>query len=147
MNPCPCGGTRDLGRRRTMTSVEVVTRCRECQNIERLSRRDVLALDLDTIGSLPFVVAKRRRRPNSKTRAYKAALCSAHTRKIREERFAMAGDECEVRGENCTLTATDLYHVTYERLGQERIDDVRASCSDCNADERQQRIARRVLGS
>lgn len=147
MNPCHCGGARHLAKRRTITSVEVVTKCDRCENIEALPRREVATLTSDELTGLRFVEPKRKRRPNSKTRAYQAALGSAHTRKIREERFALAGDECEVRrSPDCTGAAEQLYHLTYERLGNERLEDVRASCAACNQDERQARITRRVLG-
>lgn len=41
---------------------------------------------------------------------------------------------------NCGEYATDAHHLTYERFEEERLEDLAASCSDCNRAEREKRM-------
>lgn len=65
---------------------------------------------------------------------YEAAIRSPHWRELRKRAFARAGGVCECPdrcgrplGKGWTLD-----HVHYQRLGQERLDDVRALSAPCN---------------
>ena len=47
---------------------------------------------------------------------------------LRRQVFARDGCQCVLCGE----TATDVDHLTYERFGEERLEDLRALCSGCH---------------
>lgn len=60
---------------------------------------------------------------------YRAYLRSPHWRRFRLEYKRERGWEC-VCGERARL---ELHHLTYERLGAERLEDVRALCQTCHS--------------
>jgi 5-methylcytosine-specific restriction endonuclease McrA len=43
----------------------------------------------------------------------------------------------------CGEPATEVAHLTYERFGEERDEDVVASCKECNQEERTRRFLKR----
>jgi hypothetical protein len=64
---------------------------------------------------------------------------NAHTQKIRYWRLVKARFACERCGRKTDLR---LHHLTYERFGNERLDDVQIVCSVCHPsadDERRQK--------
>ena len=58
---------------------------------------------------------------------YKEYLSSDHWRAIRERYYRCRSKECWVCG--CTI-GVDLHHMTYERLGSERMSDLAPLCRD-----------------
>lgn len=90
-----------------------------------------------------------RPQPTRRKRDYYKHLRSAYWKNLRKRRFAMDNDECQAEvapGVLCRELATDCAHVTYERFGKERIEDVRSECKAHNQAEREARIRRFVLG-
>ena len=72
---------------------------------------------------------------------YSQQFCSAETKaeyltspewyKLKQQRLLIANHTCE--STNCrATTGLHLHHVTYERLLNERIDDLRIICSSCH---------------
>ena len=55
---------------------------------------------------------------------------SIEWRLLKGERLRIADHKCEKCGED--RRALHLHHITYERLGEEEIDDLRILCSDCH---------------
>lgn len=87
----------------------------------------------------------RRSQPNSKRRAYQKALKSPHFRRMRRIVLERAHYTCQ--WPNCEERATEVDHVSYERLGEERAEDLRALCHEHNLQEREERVKRQVLGT
>ena len=56
-----------------------------------------------------------------------AHLRSDYWRNLKQERLTLANHQCEVPG-CCSTNRLVLHHVTYESLGRERLNDVRAIC-------------------
>ena len=56
-------------------------------------------------------------------------LQSDHWQEVRKRKLKQAGYKCEACGEKVKL---DIHHLTYERLGKERLDDLQALCRDCH---------------
>ncbi len=68
---------------------------------------------------------KQRRRVK-----YRAYLQSAKWRAKREEYFRSHPRACSRCG--TTKGRIDLHHITYERVGNERLEDLEATCRDCH---------------
>lgn len=71
--------------------------------------------------------------------AYLRTLDSERWRSLKMVRLAVAGFRCEDCGwrwvgrtPRQALAWFDLHHVTYERVGSERLEDVRVLCRDCH---------------
>ncbi len=79
---------------------------------------------------------RRRRSPLDKAvralgyRSYAAYLGSPHWKAKRAEVLAAAEGRCRRCGFSAKVL--DIDHLTYERLGQERADDLQALCRDCH---------------
>jgi len=132
-----------LRRRKTMTSVQVVRQCRECEALAgQVSAREVRELEREAIERMPWARQRRRRQPTARKRAMAAHLRSPEMRALRKRVFERDNGICRICGE----PATDLYHLNTDSYGRETEKDVVASCAECNAAERQQRITRAVLG-
>jgi len=86
--------------------------------------------------------------PNRKKRDYQKHLASAYWKRLRKHRFSLDSYQCQVRVgfSICGEPAEELAHLTYDRFGEERIEDVQSQCAAHNQLEREQRIARGVLG-
>lgn len=146
MKNCRCGGALVMRRKRSFDRENVIWACSSChRGFGAVSQRDVRALSYEELRDLPRAVVVRRKQPNSKRRAYQAALKSKHWRDLRERVFARAGGVCEVDG--CKAKAAHLGHLHYRTLSKETEDDVRAECVAHSKEEREQRITRAVLGS
>lgn len=63
-------------------------------------------------------------------RWYSVYLASQEWRWKRDEVLARAGGLCEVDG--CGLKAEQVHHTTYERVGNEDLEDLLALCSSCH---------------
>lgn len=63
-------------------------------------------------------------------RWYNTYLASQEWRWKREEVLARAGGLCEVEG--CRSKAEQVHHTTYERVGNEALEDLLALCSSCH---------------
>lgn len=74
---------------------------------------------------------------NSKRRNFEARFRQADWKRLR----ARVLDRDDFTCRSCGEAATEVHHRTYERFGNERLEDLVASCAECNQAERQQRIA------
>lgn len=81
---------------------------------------------------------------NSKARAYRKFMGSAAWKRQRERVLARDGDVCQFCGEHATEGAHDRYADPIERTPDAWI---KASCKECNSEERRTRITRGVLGA
>jgi hypothetical protein len=144
---CRCGGPLELRQRIDFGQRRVVRQCQtqSCGRIFRVPPRELREMDGAFLRDLPMLRRKATKRPNSKKRAYQAALHSTHWKKLRDQ-VLTARPRCERDGPGCTGVATELNHRHYDTLGHETPADVEASCRACNQDERTQRITRGVLG-
>lgn len=101
------------------------------------------------LAARPAPTAKRRayeerfRRPDWAEKRRRVLERDAHT--CRMPIGARGGPEGPVLLA-CGRPATEAHHLTYDRFGDELDTDLVAACRDCNQLERQQRIARAVLG-
>lgn len=147
---CRCGGDLEKRWRAAFGRRSFVYQCATCHRVSgSVPARELRELGKEGIDALARAAVKRTAQPNSKKRAYLAALRSSHWKALRERVFERAGGRCEAEeapGIRCTRPATDLAHLTYERLGKELDVDVQAQCSGCNQDERRRRITRAVFG-
>lgn len=143
---CQCGPEQELEVRRFKRG-GVSFFAEQCQTcLEKVGPK--LQADELPDGAHPRDVAwaKQKRRSagsfggrgNSKRQRYNRHLRSAYWKKLTARRLEMDNFTCQ--GSGCEMPAAQIHHVTYERIGQERIDDVRSSCAECNAAERQARI-------
>ena len=96
-------------------------------------------------GSLPWFDRRlaHRARPGKRKRIYQQRL-KAHSWK-RLRRIVLDRDNWTCRF--CEEPANTVAHLTYERLGDERLDDLAASCERCQRLEREQRITSHVMGT
>ncbi len=74
---------------------------------------------------------------NSKRRSYRDYLRSPAWKKLRARVLERDHFTCR----SCGEPATEAGHITYDRFGEERLSDLVAQCSDCNQQEREERIA------
>ncbi len=73
--------------------------------------------------------ADRKKRQTSRQRKYNGHLRSTYWLAMRRALFAERGKSCEW----CHATAKlHVHHVTYERFGQERPEDLVILCRDCH---------------
>lgn len=149
MRCIPCDTDFEIRRKRSLRGQEtLVWQCPKClRGGGAVGARDVRELSVADLYAVPRATHRSKPRPNSKRRDYQAVLRSARFRELREQVIAEAGGRCQMDGPNCLREATQAHHKTYDRLGNERKEDLVAACSTCNAEERQQRITRQVLGS
>jgi len=56
-------------------------------------------------------------------------LRSEHWQEVRRKKLKQAGYKCEACGQKVKL---DIHHLTYERLGKERLSDLQALCRPCH---------------
>ena len=133
-----------MRRKAGIGGVRIVWQCPECLLIPGPVPGRCYPEDPD---ALPWVKMKKKSQPNSKRRAYNAALKTARFKELRRLVIENAGGLCQRQGRNCTIEATQAGHLTYERLGNELLGDLEANCAACNAEERVERITRHVLGS
>lgn len=145
---CRCGGETALRQRIDFGSRRVVRQCQErsCGRVFGVPPRELRELDGELLRDLPMIQRKTKRQPNSRKRAYQAALKSAHWRELRKIVGERSRGKCEAKRPGCTGAYEHLGHRTYERLGAEVPEDVQAECAACSSDERTQRITRGVLG-
>jgi 5-methylcytosine-specific restriction endonuclease McrA len=75
---------------------------------------------------------ERRRAPSRKTvRAYRKYLKSAHWKRKKAE--FKASERWTGKCERCESTKRlQIHHLTYERLGAERLEDLIALCRECH---------------
>lgn len=73
---------------------------------------------------------------NSKRRDFEARFRHASWRGLRDRVLDRDDHTCQ----SCGEAATEVHHVTYERFWYERLEDLVASCRNCNLAEREQRI-------
>jgi len=72
----------------------------------------------------------RRERLTSYQIAYRNGyLRSDHWQEVRRKKLKQAGYKCEACGQKVKL---DIHHLTYERLGKERLSDLQALCRSCH---------------
>lgn len=121
--------------------------CPDCSRIHgSVAARDLLDIEPALLTSFPWVHHVKKPQPNSKRRAYIAALHSPHWKKMRALVFERAEGKCEMRAPGCIGEASEVHHVSYARLGNEDLSDLAAACGRCNSQEREQRIVSHVLG-
>ena len=136
----------------------------ECLEIvgKPVKPRDVpLEIDLGEVHLRKFSQEERRQKArgsfngpgNSRRRKYEAYLRSSAWRGrggVREIVLARAPKDSDGNPlcEDClAAAATDVAHITYPRdIRDTRPEDCKASCSECNQDEKRQRTFRRVMG-
>lgn len=144
---CRCGGALEIRRKRGISgSTRPVYWCRSCQKSRTVPARDLREMPPEALAHLGLAVPKHNPQPGARKRAYQAALRSPRWQELRERVAERAGGMCERKGWGCTGKGTELGHLTYERLGYERDEDVEWCCRTCNQEERRERIARHVLG-
>lgn len=86
--------------------------------------------DLVMFLALSFVwFLLRRERTTRRQQSYQEYLKSAHWQEIRKEKLKEAGYKCEKCGAKESL---DIHHLTYARLGHERMSDLQALCRPCH---------------
>jgi len=72
----------------------------------------------------------RRERLTKYQVAYREGyLQSAHWQEVRKRKLKQAGYKCEACGAKVKL---DIHHLTYQRLGKERLSDLQALCRSCH---------------
>jgi 5-methylcytosine-specific restriction endonuclease McrA len=144
---CRCGGESAVRQRFNLRGERIPSwQCSVCLAQRPYGKREP-RLSRERIARLGFVV--RRRRPNKRRRDYLAYMRSAKWQRVRMAVFARDGFECRLRLDGCEGEATTIDHKSYEHFGQgdaAEIADCRPACMSCNKREREQRIARRVLG-
>jgi len=59
-------------------------------------------------------------------------LRSEHWQEVRKRKLKQAGYACEICHKKTKL---DIHHLTYIRLGNERLDDLQALCRSCHVKE------------
>jgi 5-methylcytosine-specific restriction endonuclease McrA len=72
---------------------------------------------------------------------YEKHIRSARWRNIRRDVLRLRGNTCERCMEPQAPSSLEVHHVTYERLGRERMSDLRVLCRDCHAMEDLKRAA------
>lgn len=75
---------------------------------------------------------RRTARPTARTRTYQRHIRSAAFRRLRERVLARDSYTC-ARCQN--PDAHQVHHRTYERFGDERLEDLETLCDDCHAAE------------
>jgi len=80
---------------------------------------------------------------------YEEYLRSLRWRLKREERLKLDGYACQECGTTSEQYQLDVHHLTYERLGNERMEDLQTLCVLCHqlatSEQRQKKYAKRVL--
>ncbi len=75
---------------------------------------------------------KRRTPQNSQPTNYKEYIKSQEWREKAEEAKARAGNRCQVCNRSRAEVQLDAHHRTYERLGNERPEDISVLCRECH---------------
>lgn len=93
--------------------------------------------DIADPGGVPYWDARlaRRAQPGSKKRDFQKRFKKADWKRLRARVLERDNWECR----NCEEPATHVHHLTYVRFGEERMEDLVASCADCNLQERETR--------
>ena len=86
----------------------------------------------------PWVSKPRKKRPGRRQRDYQARFKKPDWRNLRAQVLIRDGYVCRHCGED----ANTADHITYERFGHERLEDLVASCEPCSLAEREQRVGR-----
>lgn len=84
----------------------------------------------------------RRAQPTRRRRDYQKRFLKADWKRLRARVLERDNWTCRTCGE----PANEVGHLSYERFGAERMEDLIAQCGECNQEERQKRITRAVLG-
>lgn len=69
-----------------------------------------------------------RSKTNSKRRKYRAYLQSSSWKALRQRVLIRDGFECL-----CGAPATEVHHLSYERFGSERLEDLVSICKECHS--------------
>jgi 5-methylcytosine-specific restriction endonuclease McrA len=86
--------------------------------------------DLIMAVSLAFVwFLLRREQITRRQQSYREYLKSEHWQEVRKEKLKEAGYKCQKCGAKESL---DIHHLTYARLGHERMSDLQALCRSCH---------------
>jgi hypothetical protein len=142
---CRKDGAQALLRRRyTLSAWRPVWQCPACLRV----RQATLGRPLQLMSLSVATKRRREKKPNARGRAYKKWLDSKPWRDQAKRVLRIRRYRCELRFPGvCTYRATQVHHRTYERFGgEERDSDLMAVCRECNLQERETRIRRRVLG-
>ena len=94
---------------------------------------DVPARDVRWAARKPL---RRVSKTNSRRVDYNKRFQSADWKHLRALVLERDGFTCR----NCEEPATEVHHLTYERFWKEKLEDLVASCRECNLAEREQRI-------
>lgn len=70
--------------------------------------------------------------------AYNAYLASDHWRQIRETVLYRDGYMCQLNLFGCTQAASQVHHLTYERVTRERMSDLTSVCNNCHKQQHSQ---------
>ena len=71
--------------------------------------------------------------PSEMRRRYEAYINSAKWRRRRQRAIERAGYRCEKCGVSAQEERLEVHHLTYERLGSERDEDLSVLCHACHA--------------
>jgi 5-methylcytosine-specific restriction endonuclease McrA len=126
-----------------MGSVQMETSS-QTQKLNNLVKK---ALDQQgMLAALYYKVYKQRRATELEKKALiiakKRYMKSNNWKRLRQQVLGRAGYTCTARMAGCTLTATEVHHISYINLGDEPLWDLRAVCSSCHAAVHKVRQAR-----
>ena len=80
---------------------------------------------------------------------YEQYLRSPEWRRKREQRLRLDGYVCQKCGKTSKEYRLEVHHLTYERLGHERMEDLQTLCVLCHpietSEQRRKKYAKRVL--
>jgi len=63
---------------------------------------------------------------------YKRHIASANWKKTRDQKLAEAHYRCEKCGISKWSKPLEVHHLTYDRLGRERLSDLQVLCAECH---------------
>lgn len=144
---CQCGTTMDARKRRGLYGLTRV--CWQCPQCLRTRIRFGRNRDVE-IERLPWVVRPRPKRAGTKRRReYNAYLTTPRWKEVRVLVLARDFGLCQLMMQGCTEEATEVHHENYTQFGkggEAEAETCVAVCRRCNQREREQRIAKGVLG-
>lgn len=72
--------------------------------------------------------------------AYNAYLNSEHWQELREKVLYRDGFRCQLNLWGCTRAATQVHHLTYERVTREKMSDLTSVCKNCHEQQHERKF-------
>lgn len=132
MRGCP-HDVKEIRKRRGLSGVQFAKQCRVCgRKVGRyLKLEEVLHPSAIPWWNVRLEKLHREAKPhsNAKRREYDAAMRSPHLRKVGAKRLEFCDYQCEWPGCDEDM-GLERHHLSYDRLGRERLEDIRMVCKD-----------------